>query len=438
MRVLLVNLPPEPSETMFPCELATLATALKDEGHHVEGLDLGVRGTSCWPKAAEGYDAILWPIESAAWVGTRDLFDRFSHDDPRLLVAMGPHATLFPDEVLGQQAVDAVILGEAERAALGALRAWPDADLTPTPGVVWQQRWREHGFFCDRDFERIEQLGLLPTRDLDIFNVDDYRGMATRRPRYTQILAGRGSDRPDAHRPIERLLPGGRRTRPVEQVVEEMAALNDRFGVDEFHFEDFGLFEDRVYIIELCRAISTTLPDVVWQVPPGCHPEDLPFDLLEELVTAGCYRVYLQLDSTSPDAMRLFGRDWDPSKIERLATEARHIGLELGGYFTLGVPGESEAGMRETVRFAAESRLTWAQFTPFRFKAGSQLDDRRSELASSIPPQSLVQQIIRSAYWRFYGTQDRWRIALGNLNRRNSLAILQRTFRKMVQGRPFG
>lgn len=436
MRILLVNLPGDPRETMFPWELGSLAAVLKAEGHDVTGFDFGVHRNRRWPAVADAFDVVLWMPASPAWNRVRELLRKLDPRRRRLVIVGGPHATLFPEEVLAEPAVDLVILGEGERVVGEAIRAWRSGDPASIPGAVWQKRWTQRGFLSNRSRRRIDQLGELPPPDRAVFTIDAYGGMATRRARYTQLVAGRGSDRTDAHCPLARLLPGGRRTRPVQHVVEEMTMLRDRFAVGEYHFEDDGLLEDSHYVTDLCRLIRKELPGAIWQCPNGNHPDDLHVGMLEELAAAGCYRIYLQLHGPHPEAMRLLKRPWDPARIGPLTGEARRVGIELGGYFTLGLPDESPSRMQQTVRFAVDSGLRWAQFTRFDVVPGSQLDELRDELRQRLPAAPRVRRIIRQAYWRFYGSQGRWRLVLHNLNRRNAVPMLRRAVDKLLCGQP--
>ena len=50
MRILLVNLPRDARETMFPLELASAAAVLKLQGYQVTGLDLGVKRRTSLPR----------------------------------------------------------------------------------------------------------------------------------------------------------------------------------------------------------------------------------------------------------------------------------------------------------------------------------------------------------------------------------------------------
>ena len=440
MRILLIEPLCDPRERAFPLGLASVASALAAEGHELFGLDLGARRHAPWPAAADGFDVIGITAMSNQWPAVRKLLQALSADDRRLILVGGPHATLFPDEVLAEPIVDAAIQGEGDRTAAAAIETWQahrgdgnqDTRLKPIAGVVWQQRWSHRGFLSDHHPARIEEIERLSPPDRSLFPLDTFTGMATRRRRYTQIVASRGCRRACTHCPASRLLPGGRRVRPVEQVVAEMRMLRDRFGIDEFHFEDDSLFEDRSYVLSLSRRIRDELPGVVWQCPNGCHPTDLHYEMLAPLAEAGCYRIYLGLHSTSVAAMQLLERAWEPASLQPLTAEARRVGLELGGYFTLGLPGQSESDMQATVRFAVQSDLEWAQFSPFRFIPGSALFDRRDELREHLPPEPVVQRIIRRAYWRFYAHRGRWSSVLWNLNARNTMQVLRRVGAKLL------
>jgi len=437
VRVLLVNLPRDPRELMFPLELASLGAVLKSQGHRPEGFDFALRRATAWPAVARRCDLLVWMPIPAVWPRVRRLLGELPADDRRMVVLAGPQATLFPQEVLATPAVDAVILGEAEQVIARAIHAWRDRVAADIPGVAWRDSRLEPGPGDVAPAERIERLDELPPADRTVFGIDDYTGMATRRLRYTQIVAGRGSGRDCNHSARSRLLGGGRRARSVQNVLDEMAALRERFGIDEFHFEDDALFEDRRYVAELCRAIRRELPGVVWQCPSGNHPNDVPIDLLAELAAAGCYRIYIEPHSPRPAAMELLDWSWDPQRIGPLANRAGQVGIELGGYFTLGLPDESCRQMEQTVDFAVASGLRWAQFTPFRFVPGSELWRRRDELAPRLPDETAVRRAVRRAYRRFYGSPRRCWGVLRNINHRNAAQILRRAYDKLILGRPF-
>lgn len=474
VRVLLVNLPRDPRETMFPLELASLAAALRSCAHEPTGLDLERGERGLFSAAVRRHDVLLIAPTSATWPRWRTLLGQLSPAAERLVLVAGPHATLLPDEVLDEPLVDAVLLGDAELTIDCALRAW-EKTKTGQPiegqsakeqsnaekgnaekgnaversaargsvtgsvvsGVVWQERWERLGLRSDRQPQRVEQLGAIAPPDRDVFAIDHYTGMATRCARYTQIVATRGSDRSDAHATLAQVRPGGQICRPVEQVVDEMVVLHEEHGIGEFHFEDDALFEDAAYVAALCDAIAVRLPGIVWQCPNGNHPDDLTPPMMANLAAAGCYRIYFQLDSTDADAMRPLGRQWDTSRLAALTEAATRAGVELGGYFTLGLPGETTTTMRATVRFAVASGLRWAQFTPFQFNVGSTLHASRDLLHRPLPPSRSISRIIRKAYWQFYGTQGRWRCVLRSLNRRNAMQLAWRTYDKMVRGRPY-
>jgi len=436
VRILLVNLPDDPRETMFPLELAGAGAVLKAAGHEVDGFDFGTQRTSAWPATAASHDVIVWMPGLATWPRVAALLGELARDDRRLVVLGGPYATLFPQEVLREPAVDVVVLGEAEEVLGHVVRLWSERTPDAVAGVVWHDRWRERGFRSNENRRRIERLDDIPPPDRTVFSIDNYRGMVTRRTRYTQIVTGRGSSRDCRFSPRSRLLPGGRRARSVRHVVEEMCVLREQHGIKEFHFEDQGLFEDRDYTVELCRAVRRELPGVVWQCPAGNHPDDLHADTLPDLAKAGCYRIYLEPHGIHESNMRLLGWSWDPGRIETLAAEARSVGMELGGYFTLGLPDELQQEMLDTVRFAVESGLAWAQFTPFRFTPGSQLHDQIEHLLPRCPAAATIRRIVRRAYWKFYGSKGRWRIVLRGLNHRNAPLLLWRAYDKMVRGQP--
>jgi len=437
VRILLVNLPPDVRETMFPLELASAGAALKLSGHDISGFDLGLDRRASLASAAAACDVLVCMPDSDTWPLFSRLLAQLEPDARRLVVVGGTHATLFPDEVLRDEMVDLVIPGEPEEVIGRAVEAWHHRQPATVPGAVWQERWTGQGFVSAGDYLRIERLDEIAPPDRDVFPIDAYKGMATRRTHYTQIVAGRGTDRTRIFSPLASALPGGRKVRSPRKVVDEMADLVERFGIGEFHLEDDGLLEQPDYVADLCEEICRRVPQVVWQCPGNNHPDDVSGEMLARMAAAGCYRVCLALHDMDPAAMESLDWSWDVARLEPLCRRAQQEGVQLGGYFTFGLPGQSAEQMRAAAAWAADSGLTWAQFTPLRLMPGSELWQRRERLAARIPPQRTIRRAVRRAYWKFYLGKRRWRAVLGELNRRNAGQLLRRAYDKMVRGRPY-
>jgi len=88
---------------------------------------------------------------------------------------------------------------------------------------------------------------------------------------------------------------------------------------------------------------------------------------------AGCYRVYLGLESGSPTTLAAMRKGFTVEAVRAGVAAARGAGMEVHGYFMLGFPGEPEEAMQQTIGLATELDLDYAQFSVTSYLPGSQI-----------------------------------------------------------------
>jgi radical SAM superfamily enzyme YgiQ (UPF0313 family) len=91
---------------------------------------------------------------------------------------------------------------------------------------------------------------------------------------------------------------------------------------------------------------------------------------------AGCYMISWGLESGNEDVLKHARKGISLDKVKRALTWSRNAGIHNWGYFIIGLPGETEASIRETIDFAKQLPLDIALFhiaapypgTPFFFE----------------------------------------------------------------------
>lgn len=109
------------------------------------------------------------------------------------------------------------------------------------------------------------------------------------------------------------------------------------------------------------------------EVSVEANPLDLSEDKIAVLTEAGVNRISLGIQSFSPDALRLLERDHLPNDIESVVQRLKPRFQNLAFDLIFGVPGQSLADWRETLRRAIELGpqhistygLTWEAGTAF-------------------------------------------------------------------------
>lgn len=105
---------------------------------------------------------------------------------------------------------------------------------------------------------------------------------------------------------------------------------------------------------------------------PDCLPEDV-LDLLEELNRIKPVMVELGLQTSNEDTARLINRRWELPAMERAAKELDRRGIESIVHVILGLPGETEKEMMETVRYVNSLPVGGIKFQMLHVLEGTEL-----------------------------------------------------------------
>src|SRR4030042_2354928 len=113
-----------------------------------------------------------------------------------------------------------------------------------------------------------------------------------------------------------------------------------------------------------------------WDTTNGIAAWTLNEILFDKMKKSGCYKVNLALESGSQYVLNnIIKKPLNLEKVKPLARYAKKIGLDVGIFLIMGLPGETESQMKESFKLAAELGI-WHPFvsvaTPY---PGSELYD---------------------------------------------------------------
>jgi radical SAM superfamily enzyme YgiQ (UPF0313 family) len=242
------------------------------------------------------------------------------------VIAGGIATMLHSDEI--SRYVDSVFLGEVENGRLaGVLEDWKNERLQPT-----------YNFF--HDFPPIDSIG---PANREILNDDlyTYRGVRM----VDLVHASRGCKFNCF--PCSTAYLGGRqfRPRPIEKVVEEVAAIKN----NRLFFVDNSLAQDKEWLLELFAALVPLKKKWV------SHPILDDDEVLARAAEAGAWYVYQAIFDTS-EVMR--------NRVRRL----KEFGIGVEAAVLLGPDNQDVDYIKRLVDFLLEIDVEMAEFsilTPF-------------------------------------------------------------------------
>jgi len=405
--------------------LAYLAAVSEQRGDDVRVLDMQSHDLSLQQVVAEhppdvvGITATTVQIESA-WRVARELRQL---TEARIVLG-GPHPTVLPAESVQRPEVDIVVRSEGEL-------TWTDLcdhlengqPLDELPGITYQ---REGKVIHNPDRAVIKDVDVLPFPAYHLYRMDRYSNLQPtldhiEGPSYP-ILSSRG--RPYRCNYCSQILPRGWRARSPESVVSEWRWLVKDLGAAEIGVLDDSFNTDRQPALEICdRIIAEGLNHVPWIMINGIRANLADETLLGRMREAGCIRTAFGVESGNQRILdTVIHKQLTLDQVREAFKAAKAVGMETIGFFIIGLPGETEETMEDTIRFACELDPVVANFsmaTPF---PGTEMYDQvleqgrllvhdwdefaffenRAQFETDEMPAELVERKWREAYRRFY------------------------------------
>lgn len=369
-----------------------------------------------------------------------------------LTVIGGPHPTFMPNEVLNEEYLDLVVMGEGEETLVDVVNHYvknENKDFANVKGVVYKDNKR---IIATDPRPLIENLDNLPFPARHLVPFKSYKlsnqagGMITSRGCVFSCNYCSSS-----------LIMGKKfRTRSPGNVVDELEELVYKYGLKDIAFLDdiFMLNKKRAELI--ANEIKDRNLDVNFVASSRVNMVDKT--LLESLKSSGMQTLYCGVESGSQRVLDLMGKGITLEQVNNAFKIAKEVGVDIVGSFILGYPGETVKEMDETIDFSIKLNPDYSQYsilTPFpgtpiysMLKEKNLLDtedwDMYTVLTSVINyeklglSKKLVERKLTKAYLKFY-TRPKY-----ILEHRNMLKVLIKTifrsylFPKINGGTPKG
>jgi len=405
--------------------LAYLAAVSEQRGDEVRVLDMQVEDSplpqvvSESPPDVVGITATTVQIESA-WRVAREL--RQLTDTT--IVLGGPHPTVLPAESVERPEVDVVVRGEGELTwAELCGRLEKRESVGGVEGITYQQNGE---VIHSPDGPVIEDVDSIPFPAFHLFRMERYSNL---QPTLDQIdgpsyplLSSRGC--PYRCNYCSQILPRGWRARSPESVVSEWRWLVKELGAAEVGVLDDSFNIDRKRALAICDLIiAEGLNHVPWIMINGIRANLADEELLGRMREAGCIRTAFGVESGNQRILdEVVHKQLTLDQVRAAFQAAKTVGMETIGFFIIGLPGETEETMEDTIRFACELDPVVANFsmaTPFPgtkmydqvLQQGSLLVhnwdefaffENKAQFETDSMPAELVERKWREAYRRFY------------------------------------
>lgn len=268
------------------------------------------------------------------------------------IVVFGPEVTISPDLAFKCSAVDAVIIGEPDQAAV-------DWVLNDNDGPVANLIYRDDP--VTPEIRPLGGLDHLPHPARDLLDPRRYYAPFSRTGPYTTVWASRGCGHGCCRFcPSSLWRKSGELVHHSPEYVAEDIRQALALGFREIFFRDQNFTGHPAWAGAVCEKILATGLDVPWRCMTRVDCADL--DLFRLMKRAGCYQISLGFESSEQTVLDENVKGIQVSRSFHAARQARDAGIEVVGNFIVGLKGETSEGIKKISRFALDLGCDFAQF----------------------------------------------------------------------------
>ncbi len=240
----------------------------------------------------------------------------------------------------------------------------------------------DHGPIRDFDYP-------LPRHDLLPLARYRYPGMLTRQ--FTTMLTTYGCpfkctycEAPDF----------GFKYRPPESVVQELRFIHS-LGVREVCFKDWTFAANRKQSESLLEAMIAANLNIRWFT--FSRSEVLDRRLIRKMKQAGCHTLQIGVESAQTDLLVNFKRRVNREHLTEVFRTCREEGVSTLATLVLGLPGDDEAGILNTIDYVLKLDPDYASFNIITPLIGSKLREEWEQIGIIDPEVYEIQDSTRAA-----------------------------------------
>lgn len=354
--------------TVPPFSLLSVATVLKQAGFHVTFIDALAELISIEQLKLKisDYDVVIISTSTMSFNEDAQTLLFLKQINPRLIsVVFGSQPTFMPDYSLEKKGVDVIILGEPEyvlRELISNLQKGSN-DWKRLNGLGF----KENGKKCKNPkFAFVENLDELPFLDTSMLPKDiHYFNPLVKRLPYITLTTSSGC--PGKCTFCTAPLFYGKKVRfqSVKRVLAEVRHHLEN-GFKEIYFRDETFTFNKRRTQEICRGIIEQGLDVSWICNSRVglvNREDMQI-----MKKAGCHLIKFGVESGVQEILDNVQKGIQVEMTRQTFSWTKEVGLDTHAHVMLGMPGETEQTIEQTIAFAKEIEPTTVTFgicTPY-------------------------------------------------------------------------
>ncbi|MDQ7837058.1 MAG: radical SAM protein [Thermodesulfobacteriota bacterium] len=279
------------------------------------------------------------------------------------IIAGGVHITTFAAELCKTDLYDSMVIGEGDFSLNHILNS-----NTDMPNILSQSDSVDHNvkkandFFALKKNDRYVDIEKVAFPRWDLFNIQKYRNshLTARANPVGLIETSRGCAF-QCNFCNKNTFGRFYRAKSVGRVVEEFKCLKAE-GFKEVHIIDDSFTQDLARAKSICEELIRIGYDIPWSMFSGVRVDLVDQEFFHLAKRAGAWQVAFGIESGNQKILDRINKKTKLQQIEDSVSMAVKSGMETMGFFIIGLSGDTEKTIMDTINFAAKLPLSLAKF----------------------------------------------------------------------------
>jgi len=369
----------------YPLGLAYISSVLKKNGYDVNVFDYSIcrynsdRFINDIKKINPEF--IGFTVYTYSYRAIKTMISLLRRELPRTKIIIGgPHVSALPVFSLEDLNADFSIIGEAEFIILDLIKRIESGrqSFDDLKGIAF---WKDNKPVLNPGCNLIYNLDELPYPAWELFPPEKYTDIGGQvffkdRP-IGAVITSRGCPHHCSFCASHVIHGRNFRRRSPKKVVDEIEILIKHYGIKEMVFYDDTFSELPDHALGICEEIIKRKLHISWRTEVGLRLDTLDEKLIKTFKASGCYLLGFGIESINNQVLAMAKKPLLKSCITDKIQMIKKYGIETLGYFMMGLPGDTEISIRETISFAKHSLLDFMVFHPTCPLPGSEIFNQR-------------------------------------------------------------
>ena len=271
------------------------------------------------------------------------------------LIARGHFPRLYPEQTILNKHIDYALTGKGFTASTELIDKIARNQATNNiKGIIYRT---SDGKTVKTEDENQFDFNLLPMPARELIDNNIYNSALTLHDKFTTMTASIGCPYSCTYC-IDKTIKY--QSSSNEKIVLEMEECQNKYKIKEIAFLDSTFTIDRKKTIDLCNLIIKKRLKVKWVIRTRVDLVDE--EIIDKLVEAGCISIHYGIESGNQTILNNLNRKITLEQIRTAVTLTEKKGLLTLGFFMIGNKGETSKTIEDTINFAKEIPLHFAQF----------------------------------------------------------------------------